>query len=122
MFDPLTLLAAGIPTLNYVITRIADYFTGGPTPRNAQEAIELKKVDISQMEALAKLDNADGAPSLVVAIRALQRPFAVLVILSMWSVYVYKTGISSQDMMNLASAAVFYLFGQRTQMELVRKK
>src|SRR3990167_6362725 len=118
MFDPLTLLAAGIPTLNYVITRITDYFTGGPTPRNAQEAIELKKVDISQMEALAKLDNADGAPSWVVPIRALQRPFAVLVILSMWSVYVYKTGISSQDMMNLASAAVFYLFGQRTQMEL----
>jgi hypothetical protein len=120
-FDPITILAAFVPTLSYVAQRVTDYFTGGPKPRNAQEAIELKKADIEQLKALAELDNSDGAPSWVVAIRALQRPFAVFVILVMWSVYVYKVGIAAEDMMNLASAAVFYLFGQRTQMYLSKK-
>ena len=122
MFAFLPVLAALIPTINYGVTRAIDHFTGGPKPSNAQEAIALKQADIAQLEALSKLDNADGAPSWVIAIRALQRPFAVLVILGVWAASAYKYGIASEDLMNLAEAAVFYLFGDRTTMALTKGK
>lgn len=118
MFDPITILAALIPTIKYGVERVIDYKTGGPKPSNAQEAIALKQADIQQLEALAKLDNAEGASQWVINIRSLQRPVATAVILTMWAVYAYKAGISAQDMQNMAAAAVFYLFGDRTTMSI----
>lgn len=122
MIQFLPMLAALIPTLNYAANRAIDYYTGGPKPSNAQEAIALKQADIAQLEAIAKLDDSDGSSQWVTNIRSLMRPFAVTVILSVWAAYVFNTGISSDDIMNLASAAVFYLFGDRTQMAITRGK
>lgn len=116
MFDPFTILAALIPTVQYGIQRIIDYKTGGPKPTNAAEAIALKQADVAQLEALGKLDNADGASRWVINIRGLQRPVATAVILGMWSIYAYRVGITAEDMQNMAAAAVFYLFGDRTAM------
>jgi hypothetical protein len=122
MFPILSLLAALIPTLNYGVTRVIDKYTGGAKPSNAQEELTLKQADVAQLEALAKLDDASGASQWVVNIRALQRPFAITVILGIWGTYVFKNGMSPDDIMNLASAAVFYLFGERTRMYIAKAK
>ena len=121
MFDPFTILAALIPTIKYGVERVIDYNTGGPKPSNAKEAIEINDAEARKLEALSKLDNSEGAAQWVINIRALQRPIAVLVILTMWSLYAVQSGISAQDMQNMASAAIFYLFGDRTTMFLSEK-
>lgn len=115
-------MAAVLPTLNYVITRVTDHFKGGPKHRNADEAIKLYQSEVEKLKALAQLDVSEGASSWVMNIRALMRPAAASVILVMWSIYAYKVGIASNDMMNMASAVMFYLFGERVQMRLERKQ
>lgn len=118
MIPLLPILAAFIPTLNYGINRVIDAYTGGPKPSNAQEALALKNADVEQLKALALLDNSDGASKWVVNIRALMRPAASAVVLLVWGTYAIKTGISAEDLMSLAEAVIFYLFGDRTQMYL----
>jgi len=122
MFDPVTILTAFIPTIQYVAGRIVDKYTGGPAPSNAQEAIQLMNAETEKLKALSDLDNADGAAQWVQTIKGLQRPFAVVLILSAWYFVALRTGIQLQDLENLASAVIFYLFGQRTQMILHTNK
>lgn len=122
MFDPFTILAALLPTLQYGATKIIDKYTGGPSPSSAEEALKLKQADVAQLEALAKLDNADGASRWVTNVRAMMRPLAVTAVLGMWSFYAFKMGITAMDMQNMASAVMFYLFGDRLTMTLIGRK
>ncbi len=122
IFEPFTMLAALIPFIGRTINKIVDYKTGGPAPSNAQEAIELKKADTEQLRAVGALDNADGASQWVINVRALQRPIAVFAILGVWSVIVIASGaVALQLVCDLASSAIFYLFGDRTSMSISKR-
>lgn len=116
--DPFTILAALIPTLKYAFTRMIDYKTGGPKPTNAQEAVQLGDVEIRRLEAVAKIDNADGASTWVVNIRALQRPIVVFVVLVVWAFIALNNQIQVSLITDLASTVIFYLFGERTAMAI----
>lgn len=118
-----TVLAALIPTGNYVIKRFVDYYTGGKEPVNSKEYSESRKADAEVLQALADLDGQQETYKWVAAIRQLQRPIAVTLILSNWTILtvagLFGLNVDLQIYVvtaNLASAAVFYLFGDRTLM------
>lgn len=119
--DPVTVLSAFIPLVSSVITRVVDHFTGGPKPQNVKEQIDLNASEVSKLEALAKIDNADGASQWIVDVRAAQRPIAVGLILAVWGVLALHNGVSFELVQDLASSAVFYLFGDRTMMYINKK-
>lgn len=122
MFDPITIGAALIPILSHVVTRVTDHFTGSAKPQNTQEAIALFNAETEKLKALADLDSSDGAPMWVLAVKGLIRPFAAAVILTTWSYISVTHGISIDAVCDLASAAVFYLFGNSTMMAITRGK
>lgn len=122
MFDPFTILAALIPVFTHVVTKVTDHFTGGPSPTNTQELIELERVSIEKLKAIAALDSAEGASRWVTNVRAMMRPFAVVMILFTWGYIAVQYQISAALVTDLASSAVFYLFGDRTMMFITGKK
>ena len=85
-------------------------------PVNVEELVELQKVDIERLKAVAAI--ADTGPSYpwVAAVRALQRPVVILITLSVW-VYGYVAGfppgIDQAPVNSLAASVFFYLFGDR---------
>ena len=122
-FSMLTILSSLIPSLGYALKRVIDYKTGGAAPSNAQEAAAQSDADVRKLEALAKLDNADGASQWVINIRALQRPVVVFATLFSW-ICMTLAGLSGLSVnmqiyiivANTASSVFFYLFGDRTLM------
>ncbi len=123
LFSLVTVLSALIPVFTYSTKRVVDHFTGGPAPSNADEAIALGKADVEKLKALASLDDATGASQWVVNIRSLMRPFAVITILATWTYIAITTGAISVELVSdLASCAVFYLFGDRTMMHISERK
>jgi len=121
MFDPITIGAALLPTLNYIITKATDHLTGGPKPSTAKEQISIIEAEAKKLEALANLDRAESASYWVQNIRALMRPVAAGIVMFTWTIYVFQVGIVSSDMMNMASAVMFYLFGERIQMKIEKR-
>ena len=121
MFDPLSVLAAIIPTLKYAFTRIVDYKTGGPKPSNAQEAVALGDLEIRRLEAISKLDDSEGASPWVVNIRAMQRPLVVFLVLLTWVYVVLNNQVAVNTVCELASLVFFYLFGERTSMAIMKR-
>ncbi len=114
--DPISLLAAFIPVIIDGLKQGINYWTGGPKPTSVQDLVSLRELDIRQLEALAKLDNADGASRWVVNIRGLQRPVATIIILIYFglSMYYPVSEDARQTLSFLAQCAFFYLFGERT--------
>ena len=90
--------------------------TGGPKPTTVADLVSLRELDIRQFEALAKIDNAEGASRWVINIRALQRPLATAVILFYFglSMYYPVPAVAAETISFLAQCAFFYLFGERT--------
>lgn len=119
MFDPFTILAGLIPVLteagkaavNRWIT--PDQFK----PSNIGEYVSLREADLKLFQAI----NGAGGNGLtyqwVEAIKQLQRPFVVAVVLSTWAVGhsfgVFEAG-ALQMVDNFASSVGFYLFADRT--------
>lgn len=123
MIDPVsifTMLSALIPTGSYIAKRVTDYYTGGSKPSNTSEEVDLKQADTARLEALAKLDNAVGASTWVVNVRAMQRPIVVFIVLLTWALMtlgiVHMSLQSYVITANLASSVIFYLFGDRSLM------
>ena len=126
MIDPIslaTIFTSLLPTGSYIAKRVADYYTGGSNPSNSSEATESRKVDAQILEQISKVDNADGASTWVVNIRALQRPMVVYCVLFNWSLMTimgmngYKIDLQLYVIVaNLASSVFFYLFGDRSLM------
>lgn len=114
--DPISLLAAFIPLLIDGVKQGINYWTGGPKPTTVQDLVALRELDIRQLEALTKLDAADGASRWVINIRGLQRPIATIVILFYFglSMYYPVPNSTSETLSFLAQCAFFYLFGERT--------
>lgn len=129
MIEPISLLTMFAPVITDGIRGVVNRFTGGAgaKPANVEEAVKLVDSDIRRLEAISKLDKVDGDVSLWVNnVRALQRPVATAVVLVSWIGLLAVYGnINPQDVIdivsNLASAVIFYLFGDRTYMHFKSK-
>lgn len=95
-------------------------FLGDAKPKSVDDVLKLRGSDIEQMKALAALDSVGTVHTWVNDIRAMQRPLAVVLVVSAWiySVVVPLSPETSVMVGNLASSVVFYLFGDRTYMGL----
>lgn len=128
--EPLTILTALMPALTDGVRGLINKFTGGAgaQPANVEEAVKLVDADIRRLEALSRLDQVQGEVSLWVSnIRALQRPVASTVIVISWlGLMAYHGGTDPDTVINissnLASAVIFYLFGDRTYMHFKRNR
>lgn len=113
--DPLTILTAFLPALSDGFKSIIHRFTDrGPNPQNVDDAIKLMQATTENAKALAQLDQVGAnVDAWVNDVRALQRPVAVVMCIAGFIMFPMSTFWSG-----LASAAVFYLFGDRTYMYL----
>lgn len=120
MLDPVsiyTVLTAFIPTASYGIKKIIDYNTGGNKQIDTQAYTAQREADAKVLEIINR--TPDNVSTWVANVIALQRPIAVLAILLNWTL-VTIVGLMGGKVdlqlyvitANLASCAVFYLFGQ----------
>ena len=130
MIEPISMLTMFAPVISDGIRGLVNKFTGnaGAEPANVEEAVKLVEADIRRLEAIAKLDKVEGDVSLWVNnIRALQRPIATGVVLVSWiGLLVMYGNTEPQNVIdiisNLASAVIFYLFGDRSYMHFKKRK
>lgn len=113
-FNPLTALAAFLPLgVEAGKALIQRYIAPDQVkPLTFQDWLQVQQMQLEQWKAMQGGD----APSYpwVAAIRQLQRPFFVSIIVTTWCVQVLSAGQASDAVTNMASAAGFYLFGDRT--------
>lgn len=104
-------LTSFIPAISDGLKTIVNKFFGsGPKPQNVDEAIKLMNAETERLGKLAELDKPEGnIYPWVSSIRALQRPVAVALVLTGFLIYPDKEFFGQ-----LASMAIFYLFGDRT--------
>lgn len=126
------ILTALLPAAGDLLKGFIGKFLGdkGAQPVNIDEVIKLKDADqrdkdadIRRLEALAKIDHADAVPLWVNAVRAMQRPVVVAVVLLAWC-YGTVVGLPEVQMIivaDLASGVIFYLFGERVYMRLNKR-
>lgn len=113
-----TVLTAFIPALSDGVKALFHKFTDtGPQPQNVDDAIKLMEAETAKVQALAALDSVTGeVHTWVNDVRALQRPVAVVLVLGALFLFPDVPFID-----NLASSAVFYLFGDRSYAYLKQK-
>lgn len=116
MFDPISLLTAGIPLLTAGGQAVIDivknkYAPDAIRPSNVGEAVQLQESQIKLYTAM----NSIGGQSYqwVEAIIKLQRPLVVVVIMAIWAQQ-HMTGADTTAVDNAAAAVGFYLFADRT--------
>jgi hypothetical protein len=119
--DPVTILTAFIPILQQGAAAVIRKVTGsdGTKPATVEEVVKLGELEIRKLEAIAAIDSAAGAAPWVANVRGIQRPLAVGLILLTYVVCVGTPGVAQETLnlvANLASSAMFYLFGDRTLM------
>lgn len=113
--DPLTLLTVFAPVvMDGAKALIGKWTDNKPAVTSAEDYLKIQDADIRKLEAIAKLDAPNGETyKWVSAIRSMQRPVVVMVVLLVW-VYAIVTDLPQVDTVsNLASAVFFYLFGER---------
>lgn len=115
------ILAALIPGL---LPAVADGIRGlfsrltggaGAKPANVEEQIALMRAETEKLQALAQLDAAGESYPWVHAVRALQRPAAVVLIFGAW-IYTLWAGLpitTLETVGTFVELATFYLFGER---------
>lgn len=123
------ILTALLPAAGDLVKGLIGKLLGGKgaVPINIDEVIKLKEAenkdkdaDVRRLEALAKIDHTESVPSWVNAVRAMQRPTVVGVVLLAWG-YGIAAEIAPETMIvvaDLASAVIFYLFGERVYMRI----
>lgn len=113
------LVPVGIEGIKQVINRL----TGGVKPTTIAEQIELEKIDISRIEAIARLDTPTGTPSQwVIDLRASARYIGALFVIGVgigtlfFNVpeQIQRIGIEA------ANIAFGFLFGSRIMANLKR--
>lgn len=112
-----TLLPALIPALSDSLKAVVGKFTGGAKPLNIAEQVQLMEADTAKLIAISKLEGDGQTYQWVEAVRKLQRPFVVLVVMLVWAVafagLVELTAAALVMLADLSSAVMFYLFGER---------
>lgn len=124
--EPITLLTAFMPMITDVVRAGINRLTGGAgaQPANVAEAIQLMEADVKRVQAMAELDKVENTSKWVNDVRAMQRPVAVTLVLIVWMGVVFTPSVDEEVLnivANLASAAVFYLLGDRTYLYFKRK-
>lgn len=120
--DPITILTALIPAFSDGAKMAFNKFFGSAQPKTVDDVLKLKGSDVEQMKAIAALDSAGDVHRWVNDVRAMQRPVAVVLVVSAW-IYTVVGSVSpetSEIVSNLAASVVFYLFGDRTYLGLKR--
>ncbi len=113
------ILPAAVDGLKNILAK----WTGGPQATTIEEQIKLQNADVQRLEALAKLDNPYGTPSQwVVDIRASFRYIAsgVIVLVVPVSFFVDMQEPIRELILNWGSAAMFFIFGERTLLSMKR--
>jgi hypothetical protein len=126
--DPVTILTAFIPVIQKGASALISKALGrdgGPKPATVEDAAKLGELEIRKLEALSALDAVVNTSQWVADVRGIQRPVAVAVILLTYTACVMDSDVAQGTLdlvANLASSAMFYLFGDRTLMYLTSSK
>jgi hypothetical protein len=126
--DPVTILTAFIPVIQKGLSAIINKKLGdrdGAKPATIEETVKLGELEIRKLEALASIDSVSGTSKWVSDVRGIQRPVAVALILLTYVTCVLNPNTVQATMdlaANLASSAMFYLFGDRTLMYISTRK
>lgn len=121
-----TLIPAFLPAVSDGLRGLFNKFTGGAgaKPANVEEVVTLMDAETKRLEALSKIDNAEGVSQWVSNIRALQRPVVSLCIIGAY-VGTVAFNADAEIVNNIGSYAqmvTFYLFGDRTYMYMKKGK
>lgn len=115
--DPLTLLTVFAPVvMDGAKALIGKWTDNKPAITSAEDYLKIQDADIRKLEAIAKLDAPSGETyKWVSAIRSMQRPVVVMVVLLVWvfAIFFVTDAERLNLVSNLASAVFFYLFGER---------
>ena len=117
--DPLTIGAALLPVVGDFFKGLIGRFVNPEAkPANIQEVLQLRASDIDRLKALAELDRSEGAAQWVQNVRGMQRPVAIgASLLAFFGCLMFGAPETYLEMSgNMASAALFYLLGDRTLM------
>ncbi len=119
MFDPITLVAGLVPLFMEAGKAAINRWIAPDQvkPANVEEYAKLKDTDLKMYQAISQADSGGETYPWVEAVRKLQRPFVVVVVLSAWA-YCHATGAAGSEIDNMASVIGFYLFGERTMFYL----
>lgn len=118
-----TIIGALVPVGVEGIKQLINRFTGGVKPTTIAEQIELEKVDISRIEALAKLDNPSGTPSQwVIDLRASARYIGALFVIfvGISTLFLNIPAEIQRIAIEAANIAFGFLFGTRIMANLKR--
>lgn len=118
-----SIIGALVPVGVEGIKQLINRFTGGVKPTTIAEQIELEKVDISRIEALAKLDNPSGTPSQwVVDLRASARYIGALFVIGVGigTLFLNVPADIQRIGIEAANIAFGFLFGARIMANLKR--
>jgi hypothetical protein len=118
-----SIIGALVPVGVEGIKQLINRFTGGVKPTTVAEQIELEKMDISRIEALARLDNPSGTPSQwVVDLRASARYIGALAVIAIGISTIFLNVPEQIQRIGIEAAniAFGFLFGARIMANLKR--
>lgn len=116
-----SIIGALVPVGVEGIKQLINRFTGGVKPATVAEQIELEKMDISRIEALARLDNPSGTPSQwVVDLRASARYIGALAVIAIGISTIFLNVPEQIQRIGIEAAniAFGFLFGARIMANL----
>lgn len=120
-----TVVPALLPVVSDGIRGLFNMATksAGAKPANVQEAVQLIEAETERLRVLAELDSVGNVSPWVNDVRGMQRPVAAALVLLAWGAAYWFEAPAELTLVaaDLASAVVFYLFGDRTYMHLRRQ-
>lgn len=122
-----TVVPALLPAAADGVRAIFNKLTGGAgaKPANVDEVVTLMEAETDRLKALAAIDSAAGNVSAWVNnLRALQRPVAVVMIISgyLGSIALSSDAAVIDNLAQYASMVTFYLFGDRSYMYIKKSR
>ncbi len=118
-----SIIGALVPVGVEGIKQIINRFTGGVKPTTIAEQIELEKIDISRIEAIARLDAPTGTPSQwVIDLRASARYLGALFVIAVGISTIFLNVPEQIQRIGIEAAniAFGFLFGSRIMANLKR--
>lgn len=119
-------LPALLPALGDGIRGLFNKFTGnaGAKPANVGEVIQLMQADTDRLKAIADMEKGGDTYMWVEAVRKLQRPVAVALIISAYvAAALFSDNQAMIDGLSVyAQMVTFYLFGDRSYAYLKKGK
>lgn len=118
-----SIIGALVPVGVEGIKQIINRFTGGVKPTTVAEQIQLEQIDISRIEAIAKLDAPAGTPSQwVIDLRASARYIGALFVIAVGigTLFLNVPADIQRIGIEAANIAFGFLFGSRIMANLKR--